>query len=144
MRPQSIELFEKVYLGALAISLISVALTWSETVREFDARVPGSGAALAAGAMAIGFAISLLLWWLIARRASNPAKWVLVVLTAIGLFGFLSSLFMATVPKDLNFAVSTVTNLLSVYAAWLLFRPDAVAWLESKGADGPGDPKTFD
>ena len=144
MRPQSIELFDKVYLGALAISLISVALSWSETVREFDARVPGSGAALAAGAMAIGFAISLLIWWLIARRASNPAKWVLVVLTAIGLFGFLSSLFLPTVPKDLNFAVSTVTNLLSVYAAWLLFRPDAVAWLETKGADGPGDPKTFD
>ena len=144
MRPQSIELFEKVYLGALAISLISVALSWSETVLEFDARLPGNGAAFAAGAMAIGFALSLLLWWLIARRASNPAKWVLVVLTAIGLFMFLSSLFLPTVPKDLNFAVSTVTNLLGVYAVWLLFRPDAVAWLDSKGIDGPGDPATFD
>ena len=144
MRPQSIELFEKVYLGAIAISLISVALTWSETVLKFDTRVPGSGAALAGGAIAIFIAISLLLWWLIARRASNPAKWVLVVLAAIGLFGFLSSLFLPTVPKDLNFAVSVVTNLLDVFAAWLLFRPDAVAWLESKGTDGPGDPKTFD
>jgi hypothetical protein len=144
MRPQSIERFEKVYLGTLAISLVSVGLSWNQTVLEFEARVPGSGPVLAAGAMAVGFAISLLLWWLIARRASNVAKWILVVLTAIGLFGFLSSLFMATVPKDLNFAMSAVANLLSVYAVWLLFRADAVAWLEGKGADEASDSATFD
>jgi hypothetical protein len=144
MRPQSIEMFEKVYLGALAVSLLSVAISWNQTVLEFEARVPGSGPVLAAGAMAVGFAISLLLWWLIARRASNVAKWILVVLTAIGLFGFLSSLFMATVPKDLNFAMSAAANLLSVYAVWLLFRADAAAWLESRGADGASDSATFD
>ena len=145
MRPQSIELFEKVYFGALAISLfMTVAVSWNGMVINLDARFPGSGVALAAGATAIASALSLLLWWLIARRASNLAKWVLVILTAIGMFGFLSSLFMAAVPKDLTFAASAATNLLSAYATWLLFRPDAVAWLESKGANGPGDPTTFD
>ena len=144
MRPQSIDLFEKVYFGAIASSLLVLVPTWSNTVLRFESRVPGSGVRLAAGAFAISFAFSLLLWWLISRRASNLAKWVVVVLTAIGLFGFLSSLFMATVPKDFNFAVSTATNLLSAIAAWLLFRPDAVAWLECKGENGPGDPSTFD
>ena len=37
-----------------------------------------------------------------------------------------------------------VATALQVFAAWLLFKPDAVAWLESKGANGPGDPDTFD
>ena len=144
MRPKSIELFDKVYLGSLAISVASVALSWSAMVREFDGVVPGAGATGVAVSIAVGFALSLLLWWLIARRASNLGKWVLVVLTAIGIFMFLSSLFTATVPKDLSFAVTIVTNLLGVYAVWLLFRPDAVAWLESKGVEGPGDPAAFD
>ena len=144
MRPQSIRLFEMVYLGAIASSLLAVAPTWNNTVLRFESLMPGSGMTLAAIAFAISFALSLLLGWLIARRAANLAKWVLVVLTAIGLFGFITSQFVATVPKDFNFAVSAVTNLLSVIAVWLLFKPDAVAWLESKGANGPGDPSTFD
>lgn len=145
MRPKSIERFEKVYLVSLAISLWLIAsISWNDMVGKFETWFPGGGAALAAGAFAISMAISLLLMWFVARRASNIAKWVIVVLTAIGMVGFLSSLFMATVPKDLSFAGSAATNLLSVYAAWLLFRPDAAAWLDSKGADVPGNPTIFD
>lgn len=144
MRPRSIELFEKVFLVSLAISLTAAILSWNQTVLQLDARAPGSGAALAATAVAISFGLFLLLWWLIARRASNIAKWALVVLTAIGAFFFVSSLVAQATPKSLDAAISALTNLLGVYAAWLLFKPDAVAWLESKGANGPGDSSTFD
>ena len=144
MRPQSIQLFEKAFSVSLAISLIAVVLSWNQTVLQFDARIPGSGAALAATAVAISFGLFVLLWWLIARRASNFAKWVLVVLTAIGVFFFVSSLAAQTTPKSLDFAISALTNLLGVYAVWLLFKPDAATWLQSGGANEPDDPTTFD
>ncbi|QGN55113.1 hypothetical protein GKE62_11670 [Novosphingobium sp. Gsoil 351] len=147
MRPQSIELFEKVYLGAIVIGLINTALSWSQVnamLNDPRAQAAGLGTGTLVFGVFVGVLIPLLLWYFVARRASNVAKWIYVVLTALGLFGFLSSLANPLVPKGLVTLLGALAVLLQVYGAWLLFRPDAVAWLESKGVDGPGDPKTFD
>ena len=148
MRPQSIELFEKVYLASIAISLVAVAVGWQRLTAESHARLAtvseGTVQGVLIGTAALVFAISLLLWFLVARKASNVAKWSLVALTAWGVYSLLKEIVFSTVPKELDLALNAVSTLLGVYAVWLLFRPDAVAWLKSKGADGPGDPKTFD
>ena len=147
MRPQSIELFEKVYLASIAVGLVNTALSWSQltaSVQQANAGnvVLGSGAMIVS--IALGFVISLLLWFFIARRASNIAKWIYVVITAIGVFGLLSSLANPLAPKGLAMIGGLAATALQVFATWLLFKPDAAAWLESKGANGPGDPTTFD
>jgi hypothetical protein len=147
-RPPSIELFEKAYFGSLVVSTVALILGWSKLSGQLESELGASGASFGSGllttSIVIGYAISLLLWFLIARRASNVAKWILVVLTALGLFGTLTSLFLPTEPKDLNFALNAVATAIGVYAVWLLFKQDAAAWLESKGASGPSDPSTFD
>ena len=148
MRPQSIELFEKVYLASIAISLVAVAVGWQRLTAESHARLAtvseGTVQGVLIGTAVLVFGIALLLWYYIARKARNVAKWVLVILTALGVYTTLKEIVFSTVPKDLYFAFNAASTLLGVYAVWLLFRPDAVAWLKSKGADGPGDPKTFD
>ena len=148
MRPQSIELFEKVYLGTIAIDLVEVAFGWqrltADILERFATVSEGTRQVLLIGSVVFAFGISLLLWFLIAHRASNIAKWIFVVLAVSGVYSLLKQIVFSTVPKDIDFALNTASTLLGLYAVWLLFRPDAVAWFKSKGADGPGDPKTFD
>ena len=148
MRPQSIKLFEKVYLASIAIGLVEVAVGWqrliAETLEPLASVAEGTRQGLLIASVVLVFGILLLLWFLVARKASNVAKWILVALMALGAFSILKETFDSAVSKDLGFALNAVSTLLGLYAMWLLFRPDAAAWLESKGADGPGDPETFD
>ena len=147
MRPKSIELFEKVFLGAFAIGLVNTVMSWSQVdalLADPRMRAAGVGSGTLMFVVVVGILIPLLLWYFIARRASNVAKWIYVVLAALGLFGFLSSLANPLAPKGLVTVLGLVTVGLQVYAAWLLFRPDAAAWLDSKGAIGPGDPTTIE
>ena len=147
MRPQSIELFEKVYLGSIALGLVNTALSWGALTASLKTVSDGAmkmGPGVMVGSIVIGLVISLLLWFFVARRASSVAKWIFVVITAIGVFGVLSSLANPLAPKGLTMIGGMIATALQVFAAWLLFKPDAVAWLESKGENGPGDPSTFD
>ena len=147
MRPQSIELFEKVYLGAIGVGLVNTALSWgalTASLQNAGKAAVAMGPGLMVVSIALSLVISLLLWFFIVRRASNIAKWIYLVITAIGVFGVLSSLANPLAPRGVTMIGGFVATGLQVFAAWLLFRPDAVAWLESKGANGPGDPSTFD
>ena len=147
MRPQSIELFEKVYLGSIALGLVNTALSWGALTASLKTVSDGAmkmGPGVMVGSIVIGLVISLLLWFFVARRASSVAKWIFVVITAIGVFGVLSSLANPLAPKGLTMIGGMIATALQVFAARLLFKPDAVAWLESKGENGPGDPSTFD
>ena len=147
MRPKSIELFEKVYWGGTALGLVIAALNWGNVTATFntpEARSLGMGSGFLIGTIVVNLIISLLVWYFIARRASNVAKWIYMALTAIGLFIVLRSLANPTAANGLPLAGNLVVIGLQLYCAWLLFKPDAVAWLESRGADGPGDPTTFD
>ena len=147
MRPHSIELFEKTYLASIALSIASTVFTWSEVTASMRA-ASSSGVALGSSGMiasvAISNLVSLLLWYFVARRASNIAKWIYVVITAIGLLMVLNLLVGSTNGIRLAMVSGLIVTALQVFAAWLLFKPDAAAWLESEGANGPGDPSTFE
>lgn len=147
IRPASILLFEKVFFACMALSVLGIAFGWSEMVATAAAQSPGIADAVPMVmivAVVIGVAVPVLLWFFIARRASNIAKWTYVVLTAIGVLMYLSSLANPAVAKSLMTIFGGITTVLQVWSAWLLFKPDAATWLESKGVDGPGDPATFD
>ena len=147
MRPPSIQLFEKVFFAGLIIGLINLAVSWNQVnAMVADPRLQEAGVAngvLLFGAV-MGTVIPLLLWYFIARRASNVAKWIFVVLTAVGVFGFVSSIANPAMPKDAMLIGSVLSTALNVFAAWLLFKPDAKAWLESRGTEGTSDPTTFE
>ena len=137
-RPASIVLFEKLYIAVIVIGVIGVALSWNSLSAIAGAQ-PGVPASAASG-----FLIPLLLLYFIARRASNVAKWIFVVLTAFSLYSFVAGLANPVMPKGLLLAVNVVSLALTLYCAWLLFRPDAKAWLDSKGGDVRGDTTTIE
>ncbi len=70
------------------------------------------------------------MWFLVARRGSVVAKWVVVVLTGLAvlrLFSFIVSLMHPHAPV-MSSVVFIIATLLSVAAVVLLFRPDARTW----------------
>jgi len=137
MRPKSIILFEQLFLLALLVSLAATAISFGDisAVWQNDPNVRrvGLGTAVLVGAMALDYALYLLLWFLVARKRSNAAKWILVVLVAVSL---------VAVPSGLKGPLTLATGLglagiaLDIVALAFLFKADAKAWLKrTEGAD---------
>lgn len=147
-RPNSIVMFEGAYLASVALSAAGTVVGWPQLLAQAQSRLPGmagdtqQGVLLASSGLVFG--AWLLLWFLIARRASNAAKWILVVITAIGLFRLATSFFVATTAKDLMFGLDAIATLLGAVAVWQLFKPDSVAWLEGAPANDPASPASLD
>lgn len=144
MRPASIIQFERFYLGALAIGLGNSALTWNKAqdmlANDPNMAAVGLGSGFLISTMVIGLAIPLLLWYFVAKRGSNIAKWILVVLFGLGLIGILMSL-ASPMLGTLSLVMTLITTAMQGYAVFMLFKPDAVAWLT--GDNGPPNPDTF-
>lgn len=142
MQPHSIGIFDKLFLGSLALGLANMFLSWESSMAELEGSGldGGAGTGLMIASVAIGFGISLLLWYFISRHASNIARWILIALTAIGVISLPFSLFdLPTVPMILAIVV-TGMQLVAIY---YLFRPDSKLFFENKG-QGSVDPSTFE
>lgn len=144
MRPASITKFDQLYLGAMALGIANTVLNYDNTMAQLEADPAVAAAGMAGsgfmlGAAAFGFAISLLLWFFISRRASNIAKWILLVLTLIGTL--MMPLGLAAVPL-VQAVIAVVITVMQIAALWFLFRPDAKAWFEH-GPRGM-DPAAFE
>lgn len=141
--PVSIVRFSQAMLASIALSVVQMALNF-DNQREILARNPqtaGLGDGFVIATLGFGFAIFLLLWFFIARRASNIAKWVLVVLTVIGLFWLPGTLRDALAASPFSLGLVVAVLVLQLFALGFLFRPDARDWLAGKA---PADPDTFD
>lgn len=134
MRPASITRFERLYFAALAVSLINTALHYKASLARVQA---GSAIDLNAGfvlaVLALSIAVSLLLWFLIARKARNGAKWTLVVLAGFSLFSFIPSMREALALGPLALALNIVYFALYLSAVGYLFGRDAAAWFANRG-----------
>lgn len=135
MRPASIVRFERVVLLTMLLGFVTVAISWDAAFAPV--RRLGYGEGLFWAVLAGSTAVLLLLLWLIARRASNAARWVYVALYATGLalaaLGISETLRLP--PAAL--LLQLVQWALALYSIWLLFRPDAAGWF---GRRGGGDP----
>lgn len=135
MKPKSIQAFDRLYLGALAVGAINNVLHWdvSRAALQAQPAMP-FGPAFLAVTTAIGFLIPLLLWYFVSRRASTIAKWILVVLFVIGLIGFAVGIAGgAATAGGLAVMIGVIATALQAAAVWMLFRPDATAWFSGRG-----------
>ena len=134
MRPASIVRFERVVLLTILIGFATIAINWDAAFAPV--RRLGYGEGFFWGVNAVSTAVVLLLLWLIARRASSVAKWIYVVLYAIGLVmaAFALSETLRLPPAIL--LLQLVQWLLALFSIWLLFRPDSNAWF--RRGDGSG------
>ncbi|MDQ2877639.1 MAG: hypothetical protein M3R41_01000 [Pseudomonadota bacterium] len=133
-RPVSITNFERCYLGALVVGLISTAINWNTVIAMSSANPaaaqfgPGFISTMLIGGTIIGIAIRLALWFAAARKHAVVAKWIIVVLFAISAAGLVWSLLRQSMPGGLIGVFTVVGFLLDAAAVWFLFRPDARVW----------------
>lgn len=133
MRPSSIVRFDRLYLASIAVGLVGNILEWPLTMARLaenpDTAAMGSTATVAAGGMiAAGILIALLLWFLIARRGSNVAKWILVVFTVFAVGSLAIGFSTGAVILDAGGILRLVAVALQTAAVVFLFRPDAAVW----------------
>jgi hypothetical protein len=146
MRPRSIVLFDRLFLASIVLSLLQSFYSFSSARAELAADPAaaelGLGSGFMAGSIGISVAISLLLWWLVAHRAGNIAKWILTVLSAIGVV----MLPWTLAGPGVDAVVLTLTlaaNAMVLAAIFFLFQQDARDWFTNKGRVGPTDPDVF-
>lgn len=134
MRPHSITMFEKLFLASLVLGAINFFVSMP-AMREQLAADPNAAAMVGdnflIGVFIFSMLISLLLWYFISRRASNIAKWILVVFFVVGLVMLPGSL--GALPA-LPLIVSLLSTVLQGAAIYFLFRPDAKAWFARPAA----------
>lgn len=138
MQPNSIIRFEQLFLLSLLLGLVNSIMKFHATVAQLrqDPALAEMDSEVAIALIAISLLVPLVLWYFVARRGSNIAKWILVVVTAIGLAVILPSL-PAMTPSSL--IATIVMTGLQLAAIAFLFRSDAVAWLQRETRD-PADP----
>lgn len=141
-RPPSIILFERLFWSSTLVSIVTTFITWNEMATAFDRE---AGVGRSSGSFGVVFVILVIslaivfaLWYAIARRGSNVAKWIYVVLAAIGALQTIAGLFNPDGLGTLSLAGSLLSTALSVASAAVLFRADAVAWLSGKPPVDPG------
>jgi hypothetical protein len=139
-QPKSIERFEQLFFVRFVLGLVVAIYTWNDNVERFHqsplADRMGDGVLYIAPVVSI--TISLLLWFFIARRGSEVAKWIYIVLFGFSLLS-LAALFVPLpegAPKiDAITRISQVVGIaLTAISVWFLFRPDTRAWF-NKGVD---------
>ena len=130
-RPPSIVRFERLYLASFAASLIGWAFSWQQTADRLaiDPKT-ASYTWLLPAALLLSCAITLTLWYLVARRASLAAKWVVTILTGLAAVRFAINLLVVARGKVpvLALLLSAAILVLGVAAVVHLFRPDARLW----------------
>lgn len=137
MRPQSIVRFEQAYLASVLVGLINFAVTWTNKMEAVarDPRFAGNpqmaqmGGTMMIGTVVIGVLISLLLWYLVARRGSEVAKWILVVFLLLSAIGVAMAVSQFAAIGALSAALTLLAFALNAFAVWQLFQPDAKAWM---------------
>ncbi|MBX7491760.1 hypothetical protein K3163_00895 [Qipengyuania sp. 1NDW9] len=132
MRPSSILWFERIYLVALALGALHAVVNFDASLARLESEpsiaILGGASSFVVAIMVFSFLISLLFWFLIARKGSNFAKWILVLFTAIGLFMLPGTLEAMT--ENARLVTITLTAL-QVIAIAFLFRRDAREFLAS-------------
>jgi hypothetical protein len=135
VRPQSIILFERLYIASILLSLIG-ALGMMQALPTIAPNIPPGAAAfiptVVIGSALFGLAIGLLLLYFVARRGSDVARWIFVAFFLFALVGLVRRTFghsPITLPLWLN-TISLVQILLHAGCVWLLFRPDSKIWFK--------------
>lgn len=143
MRPPSIVTFERFYLGSYAISLLNTLAFWPamEAAMRVNPSVARMPPGFAPGVLVIGLvvstAITLMLWYFVARSGSVVAKWIVTIFFAFGALSLVYGLAMGTRALNVQGIVGIVSTLLNAAAVWMLFRPDARLWFGEGDAVEP-------
>lgn len=132
VRPRSIAIFDIAYLAALAVNLAGPFLVWPALTASVAEQAQASGAGVVngilIGGILVALVVGLLLWWFVARRGSNVARWIAVLALGYGLVSSALGLAGAGGAINLGGLVLIVGMVCTAVALAALFMPDARAW----------------
>ncbi len=139
-RPASIVRFEQFYAGHVGLGLAgSVIALFGSNSAAMQQTTEAVGPWLLPVVLGLAALTQAALWYLITRRASLAAKWVLVALTVLNLLGlaFLTYGIITAIGADARSpagsAASIIASLLLIAAVAQLFQPDAKHWFGETG-----------
>lgn len=133
-RPLSIVWFERCYLGATAVGLVNIALSWQSSLQRMAENPAAAqlgesfGKTILLVGSAIAIVIPLTLWFFTARKRSTVTKWIIVAFFALGVLSIFREAMTGTLQPGLTGILMIVAFVLNGVAVWQLFRPDARAW----------------
>jgi hypothetical protein len=137
-RPASIRTFERLFYLGLATAALNA---WTQAANADPlAYRDWSGPRAILLSLAINTGLNLLVLWLIAYRGSNAARWIFIILVALGGLGIVAQIGHALDYGALSLALTFAQLLLCVVEIVLLFRPDARDWF---AGIRPVDPQIF-
>lgn len=131
MRPNAIVTFERLFLISILLSTVGLALLAGDRIGAIGPPLTE----IVVGAAVILLSVALVL--LASRRRSNIARWVLVVLTGLGLgtAGYEVGRILGSDGE--GFGATTVVDLLAIAlqtaAVAMLFVPEAREWFRRRG-----------
>jgi hypothetical protein len=130
MQPESIRKFTLFYLGSLVVSLVATFVGYDILTAQVEAQSTATGLAMGSGAIVAGIAlnvaITLLLWYLVARKGFVIAKWIIVLFFLFTLVTSISGIFAGGLA--VHEGLSLLSIVLQAAAVYFLFQPDAKAW----------------
>ena len=139
-KPPAIVRFERYWFASTLFWLIGTRLAWDRTqqaLRLNPQTIPVAGWAQWA---VIGLVVvtTVLLWYLVAHRASVVAKWLVVALAVVGAGRLLLTLFTLITsanPHPLSQGSFMISAALTIASATMLFQDDARLWLGEEVGD---------
>ena len=156
MRPESIRQFDYFYLGAIALGVLSFFAGYAResSILSYvvgfraelliDLVVTGSIRSSLVVGLLVTFIVPLALWYLVAHRANQTARWVVVAWGALAavrlvfLLYLLGWLIVARFPIEgwvwYAMLFGLVGEMLHLGAVFFLFPEDASEWFLSRGA----------
>ena len=129
-QPQSVRLFSVFYLAALVLMTVNSWVGREQTAAMITA-IPDSDvdvAMIQLVSAAVRFGIGLLIWWLVAYRANNIARLLVVAINVIAATLLTALLAQNSLAPGLPGLLSLIVVGLNLVAIALLFMPDSVAW----------------
>ena len=160
MRPESIRQFDYFYLGSIGVAVANLLFQLNQLGTAYVGLGSFGGLEGEAGgaptillfvvitvvSVLLAAVIPLILWYFAARRASQVAKWLIVVLRGFGalrpilVLVLLGALIVTRAPTPdyvwMTMVLSFATELLHMAAIAFLFPRDAREWFASGGV-GP-------
>lgn len=131
MRPRSIIWFERLYGASFVLGLVSTAQNWTSRNAVFKRNPLTQDLVWLTPVTSVaGAVIAVAVWYLVARRGSAVAKWLVVLFAAFGglVLAFLVFGLANGRGDPVNLLVGVIQNVAYIFAAVQLFKPDAAAW----------------
>lgn len=131
-RPKSILWFERFFIASVITATIDLFIHWEDYAfdEEFDAQAQQIYTVVMMLGLVVSYAVQIVLWYFAAYRASNIARWILVILTALSLLG-IAIYIQDYSGSELVFMI--VTQCLMFASILFLFLGGSPEWFRTKG-----------